>query len=184
MDITNREFVQALQRKLYELNYKIARTDGQYDKATLEAIKAWQRNVKLPPTGEMTQSQWKRMQSATVPDTWGAIAYTARGIRSLSWRRPSRRNAENAVMAACQRRAGRNARCSVMAAAGSACIALATYRQRFGSTTYFGAHVSRASTLDEAMENAISRCERAPRSRGRCRIRTYLCADASHRGRR
>ncbi len=180
VDYTNREFMLSLQEKLYNLNYDIEKLTGVFDKDTYNAVVAVQRALKETQNGELTDSQWGEIQRARVSTVWGAISYNANATHSFSFKRGSRRDAENNARAACKRRAGRSAKCNVMAAKDNQCIAMAKYRQRWGSNTHFGVRVYRAGDVQRAEDNAMQQCQQVDRSRGRCEMVRTFCANGSH----
>ncbi|MBM3608840.1 MAG: DUF4189 domain-containing protein [Alphaproteobacteria bacterium] len=156
------------------------RQDGVWDESTLKAISEWQERTKRGSTGILTPEQWEALQNAHLPQIWGAVAYTANGNVGRAWNAGSRREAEDIALAECRKRAGRNSKCDSLAAADSACLAVATYRATTGGTTYFGARVSLQPTLAQAISNALQQCQDAPRSRDTCANRISICANGSH----
>lgn len=180
VDYTNREFMLSLQEKLYNLNYDIEKLTGVFDNDTYKAVVAVQRVLKQTQNGELTDSQWREIERARVSNVWGAISYNANSTHSFSFKRASRRDAENNARAACKRRAGRSAKCNVMAAKDNQCIAMAKYRQRWGSDTHFGVRVYRAGDVQRAEDNAMQQCQQVNRSRGRCELVRTFCANGSH----
>lgn len=180
VDYTNRDFMLSLQEKLYNLNYDVERLTGVFDKNTYNAVIAVQRALKETQNGELTDSQWGEIQRARVSSTWGAISYNANATHSFSFSRSSRRDAEDAARTACKRRAGRSAKCNVMAAKDTQCIAMAKYRQRWGSNTHFGVRVYRAANIQRAEQNAMDQCRQVDRSRGRCEMVRTFCANGNH----
>lgn len=170
----------ALQEKLYNLNYAIRRFTGVLDSDTRKAILAVQRALRDPQDGRLTQKQWREIQRARVSKTWGAIAYNANATHSFAFNRASRQEAEEAAHSACRRRAGRRAKCVLMAAKNAECIVMAKYRERWGTKTYFGVNVNRSSNMGTARNNVLQRCEANERSRGSCEIVRAFCANGSH----
>ncbi|MGE3642327.1 MAG: DUF4189 domain-containing protein [Beijerinckiaceae bacterium] len=182
IDYTNAEFLRELQQKLYDLNYAVSRVTGVFDADTYKSILAVQRNLRHPQTGELTESEWRAIQRARASNVWGAIAYNANSTHAFVYKRASRSEAESAARAACLRRAGRKAKCLILAAKDNQCIAMAKYRERWGKSTYFGVRVNRDGTLDEARRSAIADCGKQERSRGNCEPVRSFCANGSHEG--
>ena len=156
------------------------RFDGVIDESTTQAIREWQERINVEVTGVLTDALFQRLRNSKTPVIWGSLAYTANGTIGRSWNRPTRQDAEEAAMAECRRRAGRNADCSTQSAADSACLAIATYRATIGETVYYGARVSLKPRLQEAIEGAMEQCVAAERSNGTCASRVSFCANGSH----
>lgn len=180
VDMNNPQIVAEIQSKLYNLNYDVKRFDGIADESTTQAIREWQERINVEPTGVLTDALFQRLRSSRIPTIWGSLAYTANGTIGRAWNRSSRQEAEEAALAECRRRAGRNAECSTQSAADSACLAAATYRSTVGETVYFGARVSLKPRLQEAISGAMEQCQAAERSNGTCENRVSFCADGSH----
>jgi peptidoglycan hydrolase-like protein with peptidoglycan-binding domain len=180
IDMTNTQVVAEIQSKLYNLNYDIKRFDGVPDDSTTTSIREWQERINVQPTGILTDALLQRLRNSRTPTVWGSLAYTANGTIGRAWNRPTRLDAEEAALAECRRRAGRNAECSTQSAADSACLAAATYRATIGETVYFGARVSLKPRLQEAIDGAMQQCQAAERSQGTCQSRVSFCADGSH----
>lgn len=180
IDMTNTQVVAEIQSKLYNLNYDVKRFDGVADESTTTAIREWQERINVQPTGILTDALLQRLRNSRTPTVWGSLAYTANGTIGRAWNRPTRQDAEDAALAECRRRAGRNADCSTQSAADSACLAAATYRATIGETVYFGARVSLKPRLQEAIDGAMEQCQAAERSQGTCESRVSFCANGSH----
>jgi peptidoglycan hydrolase-like protein with peptidoglycan-binding domain len=171
--------IREVQTKLYNLNYKISRITGDIDKDTVQAIRDWQRNVGVTPTGTITTDQLARLRAARIPSTWGAIAYATRGASGAVWGRSSREEAERDALRECRKRGG--SKCSALTAAEKACGALGFYSARVGSTQHWGAYGVVRPTLAQATDSALQECRANARRPEACGVRMTFCADGSHK---
>jgi hypothetical protein len=175
VDLRNRTIVREVQLKLYGLNYDPGRVDGVMTAATTTAIREWQEIVKLPITGVLTGEQKERLRNARTPSTC-----TARGQNGVAFNLPSRAEAEQQAVDRCLKAAGRRAQCKPFTGSGSSCITMATFTNKRGSTTYFGAHVALRQTQAEATAEAMRQCNGAQNSGGKCSAKVSVCADGGH----
>jgi len=106
---------------------------------------------------------------------WGAIAFTADGSYSTTWKMASQPEAEAKVLRQCAR-FGRGG-CEVVSFSGQECAALATfigpYRRRRWSLSF----TAGGMTYPAAQSAAIDRCNSDERTQGHCQPRTAACAD-------
>jgi hypothetical protein len=106
---------------------------------------------------------------------WGAIAFTADGSYSSTWKMASQPEAEAKVLRQCAR-FGRGG-CEVVSFSGQECAALATfigpYRRRRWSLSF----TAGGMTYPAAQNAAMDRCNSDERTQGRCQPRTTACAD-------
>jgi Domain of unknown function (DUF4189) len=106
---------------------------------------------------------------------WGAIAFTADGSYSSTWKMPSQPEAEAKVLRQCAR-FGRGG-CEVVSFSGQECAALATfigpYRRRRWNLSFTAGGI----TYPSAQNAAMDRCNSDERTQGRCQPRTTACAD-------
>ena len=107
--------------------------------------------------------------------SWGAIAFTADGSFSTTWKMASQPEAEAKVLRQCAR-FGRGG-CEVVSFSGQECAALATfigpYRRRRWSLSY----TAGGMTYPAAQSAAMDRCNSDERTQGHCQSRTTACAD-------
>jgi len=54
--------IRDVQGWLPKLGYRVARSDGILDVTTRDAIRSWQRRSGLPPTGQITEKEYRRMK--------------------------------------------------------------------------------------------------------------------------
>jgi hypothetical protein len=106
---------------------------------------------------------------------WGAIAFTADGSYSTTWKMASQPEAEAKVLRQCAR-FGRGG-CEVVSFSGQECAALATfigpYRRRRWSLSFTAGGLSYPAAQGAAMD----RCNSDQRAQGHCQPRTAACAD-------
>jgi hypothetical protein len=106
---------------------------------------------------------------------WGAIAFTADGSYSSTWKMASQPEAEAKVLRQCAR-FGRGG-CEVVSFSGQECAALATfigpYRRRRWSLSF----TAGGMTYPAAQNAAMDRCNSDERTQGHCQPRTTACAD-------
>jgi hypothetical protein len=135
----------------------------------------------LPAAGGLAQpleQQAAPPPPQEAPPEYGAIAFTADGSYSATWRRPTKAAAENKVRGECTK-FGRGD-CKVVSFRQELCAAIASFRTaKELKVTYAGGGVTRADAERAAME----RCNRDGRARGRCQMRTVACGDGRHRQR-
>jgi hypothetical protein len=113
--------------------------------------------------------------SPSLDSFWGAIAFTADGSFSTTWKMASQPDAEAKVLRQCAR-FGRGG-CEVVSFSGQECAALATfigpYRRRRWSLSF----TAGGMTYPAAQSAAMDRCNSDERAQGRCQVRTAACAD-------
>jgi hypothetical protein len=106
---------------------------------------------------------------------WGAIAFTADGSYSSTWKMATQPEAEAKVLRQCAR-FGRGG-CEVVSFSGQECAALATfigpYRRRRWSLSF----TAGGMTYPAAQNAAMDRCNSDERTQGHCQPRTTACAD-------
>jgi uncharacterized protein DUF4189 len=106
---------------------------------------------------------------------WGAIAFTADGSYSTTWKMASQPEAEAKVLRQCAR-FGRGG-CEVVSFSGQECAGLATfigpYRRRRWSLSF----TAGGMTYPAAQGAAMDRCNSDERAQGHCQSRIAACAD-------
>ncbi len=173
----SRSLVRQTKKLLYELNYDIGRINNVLDQKARIAIRKVQRKLDMEVDGRVSRALVEILSKANKPKTWGAIAATPRGSYGASWNYKTRREAERRALEGCRKNSS-GKRCNkVLTATKSSCIALVTYKHR-GRRGY----VSRTRrSLKLAMNSAMASCKQKLRSKSACNIRTYICADGSHK---
>lgn len=107
--------------------------------------------------------------------SWGALAFTADGSYSSTWKMPSQPDAEAKVLRECAR-FGRGG-CEVVSFSGQECVSLAifigSYRRRRWNLSF----TAGGMTYPAAQSAAMDRCNSDERTQGHCQPRTTACAD-------
>jgi Domain of unknown function (DUF4189) len=116
-------------------------------------------------------------RSTTTPSeiTWGALAFTADGSYSSTWKMPSQPEAEAKVLRQCAR-FGRGG-CEVVSFSGQECVALATFIGGYKRRRWNLSFTAGGMTYPTAQNAAMERCNSDERTQGRCQPRTAACAD-------
>lgn len=164
------------QTHLYDLGWDVGDIDGVSGKKTRGVIEAFQRQINMAVTGDVTPELLNILRASEKPKMWGAVAFKAGGQYGASWRHTSRREAENDAVNRCLQQPGRRSndcRKSVASTFGSNCIGLAFYQKgrRSGTTGSFGENAS------QARANTLIRCKE---DGSRCKMVGLFCADGSH----
>jgi len=106
---------------------------------------------------------------------WGALAFTADGSYSSTWKMPSQAEAEAKVLRGCAR-FGRGG-CEVVSFSGQECAALATFIGSYRRKRWNLSFTAGGTTYPSAQTAAIDRCNSDERTQGHCQPRTAACAD-------
>jgi hypothetical protein len=173
----SRNMVRNTKRYLYQLNYDVGAINNILDSKTRIAIRKVQRKLDMDVSGRVSLALEEILRKTKKSTIWGAISATTGGGYGSVWNYKSRRAAERNALANCRKRS-KGTRCGQpITATRSSCIALVTYKSR-GRKGY----VSRTRrSLKLAMNSAMAGCKQKLRSKSACNIRTYICADGSHK---
>ena len=106
---------------------------------------------------------------------WGAIAFTADGSYSSTWKMPSQPEAEAKVLRECAR-FGRGG-CEVVTFSGQECVALSTFIGNYRRRRWNLSFTAGGNTYPDAQNAAMYRCNSDERTQGHCQPRTAACAD-------
>jgi hypothetical protein len=129
-----------------------------------------------PQTDFVPPGQSPNQQPSNSGDLWwGAIAFTADGSFSSTWKMPSQPEAEARVLKQCASY-GRGS-CEVTSFSGQECVGLATFIGNYRRRRWLLSFTAGGMTYPEAQSNALGRCNSDERSQGRCQTRTTACAD-------
>lgn len=173
----SRNMVRNTKRYLYQLNYDVGAINNILDSKTRVAIQKVQRKLDMDVSGRASLALEEILRKTKKSKIWGAISATTGGGYGSVWNYKSRREAERKALANCRKRS-KGTRCGKpLAANRSSCIALVTYKRR-GRKGYV-ARTRRSLKL--AMNSAMASCKQKLGSRRSCNIRTYICADGSHK---
>ncbi|MDX2201754.1 MAG: DUF4189 domain-containing protein [Hyphomicrobiaceae bacterium] len=179
--LTRYEIIREVQERLYALNYGIKVINGQLSRETREAISAWQRVVKRPTTGDMTQEELDYLRTARPITVWGGIAFVASGAYGMVWNRTSRQDAENDAIAECRKYAGANGGdCKAYTLIEAQCGGLSFYVGNYRGRKHWGTFVIHRPTLAEARQAAVEACRSEAKVPGACQLRASFCANGSH----
>jgi hypothetical protein len=107
--------------------------------------------------------------------SWGAIAFTADGSYSSTWKMASQPEAEAKVLRECAR-FGRGG-CEVVTFSGQECVALSTFMGNYRRRRWNLSFTAGGSTYPDAQNAAMYRCNSDERTQGHCQPRTAACAD-------
>jgi hypothetical protein len=107
--------------------------------------------------------------------SWGAIAFTADGSYSSTWKMGSQPEAESKVLRECAR-FGRGG-CEVVTFSGQECVALSTFIGSYRRRRWNLSFTAGGSTYPDAQNAAMYRCNSDERTQGHCQPRTAACAD-------
>lgn len=124
------------------------------------------------PTSSPERSSSPNSSSDTF---WGAIAFTADGSYSSTWKMPSQPEAEAKVLRQCAR-FGRGG-CEVVSFSGQECVSLATFIGSYRRRRWNLSYTAGGMTYPTAQGAAMDRCNSDERTQGRCQSRTTACAD-------
>jgi peptidoglycan hydrolase-like protein with peptidoglycan-binding domain len=171
--------IREVQTILYNLNYSPTRA-GRLDDKTRTAIREWQRNTNRPQTGIVDASELQTLRAATLPTTWGAVAFGPRGAFGTIWNVSTRKQAEDQATREC-RKGSSGDRCTVLTAANTGCGASTYSTGVVRGTRHNQAFAAIRSTLTDARNAAMEQCRSNAKVPGACEIRTSFCADGSHR---
>lgn len=116
-----------------------------------------------------------RSTSSSSEVYWGAIAFTADGSYSSSWKMPSQPEAEARALKQCAR-FGRGG-CEVVSFSGQECAALATFIGAYRRRRWNLSFTAGGMTYPTAQGAALNRCNSDERTQGHCQLRTAACAD-------
>jgi hypothetical protein len=107
--------------------------------------------------------------------SWGAIAFTADGSYSSTWKMSSQPEAEAKVLRECAR-FGRGG-CEVVTFSGQECVALSTFMGNYRRRRWNLSFTAGGNTYPDAQNAAMYRCNSDERTQGHCQPRTAACAD-------
>jgi hypothetical protein len=153
---------------------------------TTDYIPPFLRQNQQPPTGIVPPSTSPDFvppgQRPNQPSTnsggdmyFGAIAFTADGSYSSTWKMPSQPEAEARVLKQCAAY-GRGS-CEVTSFSGQECVGLATFVGNYRRRRWLLSFTAGGTTYPEAQRAALDRCNSDERSQGHCQTRTTACAD-------
>jgi Domain of unknown function (DUF4189) len=168
----------AVQEHLFGLNYNVGERNGQPNPTLTASIAQWRKNRGSVVTGDMTEAEAAQLLAVQLPKTWAVITYTASGALGVVFSKPTRDVATKEAMAACEKE---NKKCSVVAALGTSCAAVATGSGNVDGKLKLGAWGNHRPTLDAAKDAALADCKKNAPAADSCAVKEAVCADGSHK---
>ena len=166
--INDKLLFKELRERLYELNFDPGPLEGPSTEAARQAIREYQQQSNLPPTGTATMGLLRRLREIGGLKPWGAIVYgKAQGKWGMAWGESTRKAAVARARASC----GDGSACPAeISFFGTACGVFAFSASSWAITT--------GEDIGKAKEVALADC----RKRGKtCQIVASVCADGAER---
>jgi len=166
--ISDPGLLRELRDRLFELNFDPGSRDGPLGDAARQAIREFEQQSNLAPTGAATEGLLRRLRELGGLKPWGAIVYARNGNKwGMSWAQDTRRVAVANARSSC----GDAARCSVeISFFGTNCGAFAHSEATF-------AIVAR-DEVRKAKDAALADCGKRGKT---CRLIASVCADGSEK---
>ena len=154
--------------RLYELNFDPDPPDGTITEATRNAIREYEQQNSLPPTGVASMALLRRLRETGGLRPWGSIVYSKDSMKwGMSWGEDTRNAAVAHALASC----GDTRSCTVeISFFGTECGAFAHSGKSWAITA--------RSDILTAKEVALSDCGRQGNS---CQIVASVCAGGADR---
>jgi len=157
-----------VRQRLYELNFDPDPANGPATEATHEAIRRFQRQMHLPPTGAPTVGLLRRLRETRNLQPWGTIVYDKHGRKwGMAWGQTTRKAAVGRARASCGDLTGCPVEISFF---GTSCAV-------FAYSTSGWAIVAR-DDIDQARRAAESECRKGGKS---CQVVASVCANGTER---
>jgi hypothetical protein len=157
-----------MRERLYELNFDPGPLDGPPTEAARQAIREYEQQSHLPPTGSATMGLLQRLREAGGLKPWGAIVYgKAQGKWGMAWGENTRKAAVARARASCGDAASCPAEISFF---GAECGVFAYSSSSWTITARDG--------IGKAKEAALSDCRKRGKS---CDVVATVCADGAER---
>jgi hypothetical protein len=157
-----------VRERLYELNFDPGPPDGPLTDATRQAIREFEQQSNLTPTGMVTQGLLRSLRKIGGLKPWGAIVYGKDNAKwAMSWSEDTRTAAVKRARASC----GDDKKCPVeITFFGTTCAVFAHSESSWAITA--------RDDVRKAKEAALADC----RKRGKdCQIIASVCADGAER---
>jgi hypothetical protein len=154
--------------RLYELNFDPGPLDGPLTDSTHEAIKEFEQQNNLPPTGDATVGLLRKLRDIGGLKPWGAIVYGKNnGKWGMAWSEATRKAAVARARASC----GDSASCPVeISFFGTDCGVFA-----YSSSSWA---ITARDDIRKAKDAALSDCNKRGKS---CQVVASVCADGAER---
>jgi Caspase domain/Domain of unknown function (DUF4189)/Putative peptidoglycan binding domain len=157
-----------LRERLYELNFDPGPLDGPMTDAAHEAIREFERQNNLPPTGAATVGVMRKLRAIGGLKPWGAIVYGKNnGKWGMAWDETTRKTAVAHARASCGN-------------AESCPVEISFFGTDCGVFAYSGTSwaITARDDIAKAKEAALTDC----RKRGKaCQIIASVCADGAEK---
>jgi hypothetical protein len=157
-----------VRQRLYELNFDPGPLEGPPSEAARQAIREYQQQSNLPPTGSATMGLLRRLREIGGLKPWGAIVYDKEnGKWGMAWAESSRKGAVERARASC--------------GDGKSCpTEISFFGTECGVFAYSGSSwaITARDDIRKAKEAALSDCHRRGRT---CQIIASVCADGAER---
>jgi Domain of unknown function (DUF4189)/TIR domain/Putative peptidoglycan binding domain len=166
--VTDAASLNELRERLYELNFDLGPVDGPLTNAAHQAIREFQQQINLPPTGVATIGVLGRLRELGGLKPWGAIAFgKSNGKWGMAWDEATRKAAVASARASCGDAAG----CSVeISFFGTSCGVFAYSASAWAITA--------RDDIAKAKEAALADCAKRGKA---CQIVASVCADGTQR---
>lgn len=165
--ISDAGLLREVRERLYALNFDPGPLEGPLNAPAREAIREFERQSALPPTGEATQGLLRILRETGNLRPWGAIVYSrSSGSWGMAWSHETRK----AAVAAAQQSCGSASCPAEISFFGTECGVFA----HSGSSW---AIVAR-DTIQRAKDDALADCGKKSKT---CRIVASVCADGAER---
>jgi hypothetical protein len=166
--ISDPGLLEEVRERLYELNFDPGPSEGPYTDATRKAIREFEQQSNLAPTGTATQGLLRSLREIGGLKPWGAIVYGKDDAKwGMSWGEDTRKAAVERAHVSC----GDDKRCPVeISFFGTECGVFAHSESSWAITA--------RNDIRKAKEAALADC----RKRGKgCQIVASVCADGAER---
>jgi hypothetical protein len=166
--ISDPGLLKEMRERLYELNFDPGPSEGPYTDANRKAIREFEQQSNLAPTGTATQGLLRSLREIGGLKPWGAIVYGKDNAKwGMSWGEDTRKAAVERAHVSC----GDDKRCPVeISFFGTECGVFAHSESSWAITA--------RNDIRKAKEAALADC----RKRGKgCQIVASVCADGAER---
>jgi len=166
--VTDPVSLNELRERLYELNFDPGPADGPLTDADHEAIREFQQQINVPPTGVATMGLLRRLRELGGLKPWGAIVYGRdNGKWGMAWDEAARKAAVAQARVSC----GDAASCPVE---------ISFFGTECGVFAYSGSNwaITARDDIGKAKDAALVDCGKQGKS---CQVVASVCADGAER---
>lgn len=167
--ISDPGLLKEVRQRLYELNFDPGPFEGPYTEEAREAIREYEQQSSLPPTGVATLGLLRKLREAGGLKPWGAIVYGKDSENwGMAWAEPTRQAAVVSARASC---GGDAKKCPVeISFFGTECGVFAHSSSSWAITA--------RDDLAKAKAAALADCNKRGKS---CEVVASVCADGAER---